>query len=465
MRQHRAMASDHDPWRAALVATDVLAVSHGTPAMVAQRRHERLQALLQVAPASPYWRERLRGHRPEQGLQGLRPVGKRELMASFDNWVSDRRLTRAALSEFVADPSRIGQPFQDRWTVWESSGSSGEPGLFVQDAAAMAVYDALEGLRRPLLQPLRRWFDPWSLGERIAFVGATSGHFASTVSMRRLARLQPAFAQRLRGFDFLQPLPALVAELGAFAPSVLATYPSAALLLADEARAGRLQLSLGEVWTGGETLSAASRRAIEAAFGCPLANSYGASEFLALAASCTRGALHLNADWVILEPVDRAGRPVPPGTCGDAAWLTHLANHVQPLIRYELNDRIRLLGEPCACGSPLPVIEVQGRSDDVLELQAARGRRVRLLPLALTTVLEEQGGVHDFQLVQTGARTLRLELGAPHDRADAARSVGALHEWLASQGLGSVRITPRCVAAIRAGRSGKRQRVVAAAVA
>jgi phenylacetate-coenzyme A ligase PaaK-like adenylate-forming protein len=461
--QHRRMNGDHDPWRFAVAAADVLAVSLGTPALLAQRRERRLQALLDAAPASPFWRERLRRHRAAEGLQGLPPVGKRELMTNFDDWVADRRLTLPSLRAFVADPANVGQPFGERWVVWESSGSSGEPGLFVQDAAALAVYDALEGLRRPPMQPLRRWFDPWCLAERIAFVGATQGHFASTVSMRRLARLQPAFAQRLHCFDFLQPLPALAAQLQAFAPTVLASYPSAALLLAGEARAGRLQLPLAEVWTGGETLSGGARRSIEAGFGCPLADSYGASEFLSLASSCVRGALHLNADWVILEPVDRYGRPVPPGTCGDAAWLTNLANHVQPLIRYELHDRVTVHAEPCACGSPLPVIEVQGRSDDVLDLDDGQGRRVRLLPLALTTVLEDHGGVFDFQLVQTGARSLRLDLGASHGRDDALRAREALRAWLASQGLGRVRVAAGSVPEVAAGRSGKRRRVMALA--
>ncbi|MGD9831532.1 MAG: phenylacetate--CoA ligase family protein [Piscinibacter sp.] len=459
------MASDHDPWRTAFVAADVLAVSHGTDAMVAARRDERLQALLHAATASPLWRERLQHHRVEQGLRGLPPVGKRELMANFDRGASDPRLVLPALKAFMADPANIGTPFEGRWIVWESSGSSGEPGLFVQDAAAMAVYDALEGLRRPMLQPLRRWFDPWLLRERIAFVGAIHGHFASTVSMRRLARLQPGFAARTLAVDFLQPLPVVVAQLNAFAPSVLATYPSAALLLAQEARAGRLRVALAEVWTGGETLGPAVRAEVESAFGCPLADSYGASEFLALAASCAQGRLHLNADWVILEPVDARGRPVPAGVCGDKVWLTNLANHVQPLLRYELGDRVTLHDTPCACGSPLPVIEVQGRSDDVLELRATGGRRVRLLPLALTTVIEERGGVFDFQLVQAGARALRLDVAAPHRREDAQRACDALRDYLSEQGLGGVRVTPRCVAAVPAGRSGKRRRVIAGAPA
>ena len=53
------------------------------------------------------------------------------------------------------------------------------------------------------------------------------------------------------------------------------------------------------------------------------------------------------------------------------------------------------------------MIEVQGRSDDTLRLQGRPGHgTVDVLPLALSTVLEEQAGLYDFQLVQQGPRDL-----------------------------------------------------------
>lgn len=453
------MQGDHDPWQTGLAAVDVLAVSAGGPEMLAERQKSRLAALLDAARAAPVYRGRLAGRSGQGSLDGVAPIGKRELMQHFDAWVTDPALRLPALQAFVADPARIGEAFDGRFMVWESSGSSGEPGLFVQDARAMAVSDALEGLRRAPLNPWRRWFDPWCLGERIAFVGATRGHFASTVSMQRLRRLQPGLASRLQAIDFLQPLPDLVEQLHRHAPTVLATYPTAALLLAEEARAGRLRLSLAEVWTGGEALSTAMRAEIEAAFGCPAANSYGASEFLAIAVPCRLGVLHLNADWVLLEPVDEHGRAVPAGVCGATTWLTNLANHVQPLIRYDIGDRVTLHAQPCGCGSPLPAMEVQGRTDDMLRLADARGHRVLLPPLALVSVLED-AGVLDFQLVQTGERELRLAIGAHHAEHDGRRAKQALRDHLDRQGLDGVRLLVRRGTTHHAGRSGKLQRVV-----
>ena len=89
----------------------------------------------------------------------------------------------------TADPERIAEPWLGRYMVWESSGTTGQPGIFVQDAQAMAVYDALEALRRSVPRPLAHWMDPLHLSERHAFVGVTGGHFASHVTLRRLRSL------------------------------------------------------------------------------------------------------------------------------------------------------------------------------------------------------------------------------------------------------------------------------------
>jgi len=455
-----------DAWLSGTVAVEVAMASHATSDALASRRAERLSRLLASAMQhSPLYGRVLRGcGDPDQlRLEDLPVMHKTDLMKSFDDWVADPGLRLEALRRFVADRARIAEPFAERYVVWESSGSSGESGIFVQDAMAMAVYDALEALRRPVLRPLQRLLDPWGLADRIAFVGAIGGHFASTVSIERLRRLNPALSGRLRGISFLQPLRDIVAELNAFAPTILATYPSAAALLAEERMDGRLRTSPREVWVGGEDLSAAKREFVQDAFGCPVTSSYGASEFLSLASECNRGHLHLNSDWVILETVDAQGRAVAPGEAGVTTLLTNLANHVQPLIRYDLGDRVTVHAHACACGSSLPVIEVQGRCDDTLRLGREGAGSVRMLPLALSTMLEEDAGLFDFQLVQEGPCELLLRTGLRGVEADLAlqRAHQVLGAFLESQGAVGVKIRCRSGEAGRVGRSGKVQRVVA----
>ncbi|MCB1995943.1 MAG: phenylacetate--CoA ligase family protein [Burkholderiaceae bacterium] len=437
---------------------------HDAAACQALQR-QRLTALLRHAvQASPYLAGQLRGLDPDSApLHDLPVQHKRTLMRHFDDWVTDRSLTLQSLRRFVADPQRIGDTCGPACAVWESSGSRGEPGLFVHDAGALAVYDALEFQRPAPLRPLQRLWDPFWWGERVAFVGAIDGHFASQASLQRLCRRMPWLAERWRGFSILQPLPALLAELQAFAPTVLTTYPTAASMLAEAQADGRIALNLQEVWTGGETLGRTQRARITDVFDCPLRHSYGASEFLPLAAECREQALHVNADWVILEPVDARGRPVPPGELSHDTLLTNLANGVQPLIRYALGDRTRWRAGPCACGSVLPVIEVEGRCDDLLVLPGVDGTPVHLLPLALSTLREDEAGLFHFRLEQTGPSSLCLRLPGART-ASACHAVQLLQRYAAEQGASPVQVRLHCGHPLPHGRSGKLQRVVSRSV-
>ncbi len=443
---------------------DVLATTGDDPATLARRQAERLVRLVAAArEGSVLYRERLRGVRLGQTpLADWPVVTKSELMHRFADWVTDPALDLDTLRAFTADPAHIGDAFAGRWQVWESSGSSGTPGIFVQDAQAMALYDALEALRRPHPSPMRHWLDPLGLAERYAFVGATGGHFASQVSALRLQRLNPWLAGRLRCFSILQPVAELAAQLQDYAPTVIATYPSAAALLADETAAGRLQLRPREVWTGGETLSAAVRQWVAQVFGCVVCNSYGASEFLSLGWQCDHGQLHANTDWALLEPVDEHHRPVPPGVASHTTLLTHLGQYSQPLIRYDLGDRITLAPQRCSCGSVLPVIDVQGRCDDVLVLTGPKGRPVTLLPLALTTVLEDEARLIDYQLLQRDAHTLLLRVPLSPDQTSETldHACTLLRAWCRQQGLPNVDLIGEAGPLLPRGRSGKVQRVV-----
>src|SRR5882762_6442390 len=418
------MLPPFDPWLCGVVAADVAVASYAGAQALASRRAQRLRALLASAARGSHLYRRLLKDRDLSAtrLQDLPVMHKADLMRQFDDWVADPELKLDDLRRFVRDRTCIAEPYLGRYMVWESSGSSGEPGIFVQDASAMAVYDALEALRRPPLSEVQRAIDPMYLGERIVFVGATTGHFASTVSMERLRRIHPTLSGNVHGVSFLQPTDRLVAELHAQRPTIIATYPSAAVLLAEERIAGRLKVDLHEVWTGGETLAPCMRRFVRDAFGCPVSNNYGASEFLSLASECRCGHLHLNSDWAILESVDETGQVLPQNVAGASTLLTNLANHCQPLIRYDLGDRVSLRGEACECGSHLPVIDVQGRCDDSLQLGAAGACAVRVLPLALSTVLEDDADLFDFQIVQEGPNDLLLST-AMH--GEFAR--GALH--------------------------------------
>jgi phenylacetate-coenzyme A ligase PaaK-like adenylate-forming protein len=428
---------------------------------IAARRDARLRATIEFARAhSPYYRRLYRDLPPvgAVALDRLPIVHKRALMKHFDEVVTDPAVTRARVMRFVADPRRIGRPFLGRYAVWSSSGTLGEPGYFVHDGHALAVYDALELLRLRAANAAAAAAAAWVPTQRYALVAAIDGHFAGIATLRRLVLLYPWLAPTTRAFSLLQPLARLVAELNDYQPALLATYPTAAEMLADEQAAGRLRLALRELWTGGECLPPPVRARLARVFGCTVRSGYGASEFLSIGWECTHGRLHLNADWVVLEPVDARLRPVPPGVPSHTVLLTNLVNRVQPLIRYALGDSVTLDRDACPCGCALPSMTVEGRHDDVLVYPRADGTAVRLLPLVLCTVMEDEAGVHDFQLVQSDAGVLGVRLGGG-ERGCRARVQHALRAHLDALGLGHVRVSIEHAGPQRDPVSGKLRRV------
>ena len=142
---------------------------------------------------SPAYRDAYRAL-PERELDPaeLPIVTKRALMARFDDWVTDPELKLTGIEAFLADRKHIGERYLDRYVVWKSSGSTGTPGIYVQDADALATFDALMAVH---LGPLRFAMEhPWEMlagSGRAALVAATGDHFASIASWRRVCQASP----------------------------------------------------------------------------------------------------------------------------------------------------------------------------------------------------------------------------------------------------------------------------------
>lgn len=418
----------------------------GGPAAITARQQARLVELVDFArKCSPYYRSLYAGLPPHvSDVRLLPPVTKPELMENFDGWVTDPAVTRAGVERFVADESLVGEIYLGRYQVWTTSGTTGEPAILLHDGDSWMVLNVL-----PRVRGLRDFIEPRDFlkilrgGARSAAIFVTGGHFGGYVTVERQRRRSSWIAERVRAFSALMPLDDLVEELNAFQPVVFGGYASALALLAREQEAGRLQISPALMRSTGEMLAPAVRAQIESAFGCRIQDSYGASEVGTIALACGHGRLHVQSDWVVLEPVDEDYRPVPPGEPSHTVLVTGLANRVQPVIRYDLGDSVTIKPETCTCGSPLPAIRVVGRTNDVLSFEADDGKEVQLLPLALGTVIEETEGVRRFQAIQTGPATLSVRLepvpGADREKVWKAAS-GRLDGFLSEQGLSSVEI-------------------------
>jgi phenylacetate-coenzyme A ligase PaaK-like adenylate-forming protein len=310
-------------------------------------------------------------------LEELPVLTKQEVMQSFDEIVTDSSIRLAALERHVAQAHAAAR-FGGRYVVSASSGDTGRRGLFVfspdEWVATLASY------HRPLwwagLNPnLSQIFDPV---RSVIYTSPVPWHQAAQVREAARSRLMPSLH-----IDATRPAAEVVDELNEWQPQYVGTHASLARALAHEQLHGRLRITPAVVAVGGEVLTAEARREIEAAWGTVLFDTYRASETGVLAAECPehRG-LHLCEDLHVIEVVDAQGRPVPPGEFGERVLVTTLYRRTQPLIRYELGDRVRLSPRACPCGRPFRLIDaVQGRVDMIP--RGATGKEAPVRPVAL----------------------------------------------------------------------------------
>src|SRR5690242_16404610 len=152
------------------------------------------------------------------------------LMGNFDRIVTDQRITKKGISDFLERSKDPNEKFLGHWRVMHTSGTSGEVGYFLYSNA-----DWLRGLLGGAMRQRRRRLPrrPAHKGKfRFAFYGATGGHFAGvTMTTAFSGGIASLFAEA-RAFEVNSPLPGTVEQLNAFQPDLLSGYTAALRMLA-----------------------------------------------------------------------------------------------------------------------------------------------------------------------------------------------------------------------------------------
>ncbi len=400
---------------------------------------------------SPFYRRFHQGL-DEAPLQALPILDKATLMAEFDSVVTDPAIRLADVEAHLASPDP-GRPYLGRYTALSTSGSTGRRGVFLFDRDEWRA--SLAAIMRPLMwsgapSPLAR--------PRTALIASGAAwHYSARVG----ASLSTPLLRGLK-LDAGLPLTELVARLNDWQPVSMAVYPSILRQLAEEQLAGRLDIPLRHVGTSAELLPDATREQVRAAWGIPVFNTYGATEYAPIATECREGSLHLLEDRAVFEIVDADGRAVPPGESGARLLVTVLDRRTQPLIRYEISDGLCELPGACRCGRPFRrLARIEGRVEEALHLPAADGGATIAIHPNLVHQLLERVPATGWQLRQesTGALAVLLT-GTPSDR-DAGALRQGLDELLKSRGAAPQRLDLRWVAELPRGASGKAPLIVA----
>ncbi|HEY1099228.1 MAG TPA: hypothetical protein VGF99_09875 [Myxococcota bacterium] len=374
-------------------------------------QQQRLRTLVEVA----------RTTRRYAGLRAFADVAagtKAQLQRTFDDGIVPGTPTLRRIEQFLAT-GRPGELLDDRFIAATTSGTTGEVGVFVVDDASFARLRAttfariFRGQLRPegfALLAKRRY--------RMTFVVATGGHTMTSVLALRMPKAG-RIAADVNVVSIDTPLPQMVATLNAAPPLLLHSYATVLEVLAHEQIAGRLRLSPEIITAGSEVLTSSAKAVLRQAFPqATILETWAATEHVALAVACGLGHLHINEDAAIVEAVDADDVAVPDGVWSEHVLITNVLNHTQPLLRYRLDDRVRLDAAPCPCGSPFRRVDVEGRTDDTIFLDDGADFQAHT-PIPFEIALLGVPGLLQFSLVHEAQNALRCRI-VVHAGADAA---------------------------------------------
>ncbi len=396
------------------------------PAALEELRQRRFRELAQfAAERSPFYARHYAGIDLERvPLTELPPVTKKLVQEHFDEVVTDPRVRLAGVKEFCRGGGGRGSWYLDAFAVLMSSGTSGERGYFVLDGPALADAIAL-GYRQSNRGAAPAGAPPPP--QRIAAVMLVEPFDAAGLLMRMI----PESVGPKLLLDIRQDFPRVCAELNAFQPTLLSSFPYVLRMLAAAASEGRLGIRPTRITSSGDVLTESDRARVRAAFGVAPHDYYCSTEAPYVAWECDEHeGLHVNADSVVVESVDAANRPVPSGRLGEKLLLTNLANRALPLLRYEMSDQVELADGRCRCGCLLPRLrKVAGRVEHVLVFPAVDGGRAALIPEYLDEFIGGLDGLTNYQVIQEAPAKVTVNFIAD-PRADAERVRGLVGEAL-----------------------------------
>ena len=390
----------------------------------------------------------------DRPLAELPVLTKATVMENFDELVTDRKIRLKDVRAHMAN-DREGKRFLNRYWVTATSGSTGNPGIFLFDCEEWATVVATLGRAHewagvPMTPSHRMKMttvaslnigSPWHMGAQVA----------NTFQSKWMRAWMPTLS-----FDAAQPLAEIVRQLNDWQPHMLAGYASMMRILADEQLAGRLHIHPHMIIPGSEVLTDETRRRMEQAWGHPPFNAYGATEGGAgLAAETSdHDGMYVYEDNVIFEIVDEQYRPVPHGVYGDKVLITTLFTRTQPLIRYELSDSVRLSPVPSRLHLPFVRIDgIQGRTEDILRLPTPSGGEVAVHPITFHHILDSLP-VSGWQVVQEQDR-LRVLLSSAQNNVNDAQLVDSIRRNLTAQNVLAPRIFVEHVDVIPKNATGK----------
>ncbi len=304
--------------------------------------------------------------------------------------MTQKDLSQQKLIQFDNDKNKNKKTFKNKYHIVHSSGSTGKPAYFVYDNKAWesmligVIRAALWDMSMP--QILKYLFKK----PRILYIAATDGRYGGAMAVGD--GIEGVKGSQLF-IDINMPLKEWIKKINAFQPNMIVGYPSAIKILGELIEKRALNVNVFRVISCGEPLSDNLRQYFKKVFHSDVINFYGASESLVLGVEADfQEGMYLFDDMNYIE-VENGNM-----------YITSLYNYVQPLIRYQITDRLKMKKEKGKY--PFTIAEnIVGREEDILWFEN-KGKKEFLHPLAIEGFCIE--GLLDYQFRQLSCNSFEM---------------------------------------------------------
>ncbi len=315
-------------------------------------------------------------------------ISKKEFMESFDG-INTQGLTLEEAMEVAlnAEHSRDFKSEINGITVGLSTGTSGKRGIFLVSLEERAQWVSLVMTR--VIKP--KLFKK----QKVAFFLRANSNLYASISSGLF---------EFKYFDIFKPMVELMSELNAYQPHILASQPSILIDIAKAQKMNEINIQPIQIISFAEVLHLNDKECIEAIFKTQITEVYQCTEGF-LGASCKFGTMHLNEDFIQFEKEwidDNKFYPI----------ITDFTRQTQPVVKYKLNDVLKIKERECDCGSKLLAIEkIIGRDDDVLIIN-----NIKVYPdLLARKIALKTDSFQKYSIIQVSANKLCIEIDCAED--------------------------------------------------
>lgn len=319
-------------------------------------------------------------------FEKIPPISKNDFVENFDQIVTDKNVTYDRVKSEI---SKWTNPNIDgKYSITYTSGSTGNPTIILQDKYFQNMTSIVTFFR----------FLSHSLP--IIMIGEENSFGCEAEMIKHNQEKTKLTGKFVRSIDVKDPIDQIISKLKEIGPGTIIGYPGAMTLMANKLLERNIFIKEKKIFLSGEYSTEADKELLRKAFLCDsVYRMYGCTEAGLIASECKEGHMHIAADCVKIEPIDENNNLIGYDKLSDRYLLTNLMNRIQPIIRYEVTDKIILhKGEKCSCGCKDDWIEIEGRTNDNLVL--LEGDKEIVIPsIILLIVISEvnKDGIYCFR--------------------------------------------------------------------